>query len=333
MAVVDHFSALRTSRPPRASVAEWRSSADAASDAEDLQQLQKTLGWISVALGVAEIAAPQQVARLIGAGDGDHSKLIRMCGARELASGVGLLSGRAPAQATLSRVAGDAIDLALLGAALSSRNANVGRLLAASAAVLGITAMDVYAARQQSALAGELEGTLDQEEPQRLTASVAVNAAPEKLYAAWRELDNLPRFMPHLESVTRLDDSRSHWVAKGANGVAIEWDARITEDEANHRLSWETLPGSPYPHRGSVVFEPLGKDRGTQVFVEWFPGEQRGMFATIVARLMGENPELRIAQGLRAFKQWIETGEVATTQGQAAGARSWLGKTMVGRES
>ena len=46
----------------------------------------------------------------------------------------------------------------------------------------------------------------------------------------WRNFQNLPRFMRHLESVEDLGDGRSHWVAKGPAGMAVEWDATIVAD-------------------------------------------------------------------------------------------------------
>src|SRR2546421_12386141 len=54
--------------------------------------------------------------------------------------------------------------------------------------------------------------------------SVTVNATPEELYRFWRNFENLPRIMSHLESVKVVDDKRSHWVAKGPAGSQADWD-------------------------------------------------------------------------------------------------------------
>src|SRR5437762_11193011 len=43
---------------------------------------------------------------------------------------------------------------------------------------------------------------------------VAINASPDTLYAFWRQLELLPRFMDHLVSVSQLDARRSRWIAK-----------------------------------------------------------------------------------------------------------------------
>ncbi|MGZ3159036.1 MAG: hypothetical protein ACXU7H_08125, partial [Burkholderiaceae bacterium] len=75
--------------------------------------LTKALGWFSVGLGIAQIVAPRTISRLAGLG---HSPiLVRAVGLREIASGVGILSDRNPSGWLWTRVAGDAMDLALLG--------------------------------------------------------------------------------------------------------------------------------------------------------------------------------------------------------------------------
>ena len=50
---------------------------------------------------------------------------------------------------------------------------------------------------------------------------VTINKPPEELYAFWRDFDNLPKFMNHLESVTAQDDTHSHWVAKAPLGQTV----------------------------------------------------------------------------------------------------------------
>jgi hypothetical protein len=118
------------------------------------RRMARALGWLSVGLGLAEVAAPKQVGRLIGVKG--REGVLRALGARELASGVGLLASP-PRPGPLSkwawsRVGGDALDLALLGAALSSKKGRPGRkrrgaLAAATGAVAAVTALDLICAR------------------------------------------------------------------------------------------------------------------------------------------------------------------------------------------
>ena len=74
--------------------------------------------------------------------------LVRALGLREIASGVGILSRRRPAGWLWSRVGGDLIDLALLGTAFASKGANARRAAAATAAVAGVTVLDVLGSQR-----------------------------------------------------------------------------------------------------------------------------------------------------------------------------------------
>jgi len=109
--------------------------------------LAQGLGCFSVGLGVAELLAPSALARVIGLPD--RPALMRAFGLRELMSGIGILSQRRREFWLWSRVAGDAMDLTLLGSALGSPHAQPDRLAAATAAVVGVTVLDVVSARQE----------------------------------------------------------------------------------------------------------------------------------------------------------------------------------------
>ncbi len=288
-------------------------------------QLNQALGWFSLGLGVMEVMAPKSLTRMIGAPENDG--LVRLCGVREIASGLALLSQRAPATAAFSRVAGDAIDVALLGAAFRSPDSDPRRLMVATTAVLGVTALDVYASQQHA-------GTSLAEAPDTETASVSVgiNSTPEKLYAFWRNFENLPRFMDHLEQVTCQDERVSHWVARGPGNVRVEWDSEVTHDEPNRVITWRTLPDSQVRHHGSVSFRPEKNGRGTIVHVRMHYGAP-GYLSAKLAQILGQDPKAQIKRDLRALKQLLETGEISTTRGQPTGARSFLGKTLTRRES
>jgi uncharacterized membrane protein len=293
----------------------------------DQRQLARALGWFSVGLGVVQVLAPRSLGRFIGAGE-NHAALMRLCGVREIASGMGLLSERAPASSAISRVAGDAMDLALLGAALRSPDAQPARLLGAATAVMGVMAVDVYAAGRHTR-----NGLAEGGEEVPVKASLAINSPAQKLYDFWRDFENLPRFMERLQSVTRKDETTSHWVAKApVGGMSIEWDSEIVEDQPGSHIAWRTLPGSQVRHQGSVLFEPAGT-HGCIVHVEMQYAAPGGKLGAIAARILGEDPELQIRRDLRALKQFIETGEVATTRGQPSGARSLLGRTLTRREA
>ena len=54
---------------------------------------------------------------------------------------------------------------------------------------------------------------------QHISRSVTVNCPREQVYQFWRDLENLPRFMQHLEAVTATGNRRSHWIAKAPAGI------------------------------------------------------------------------------------------------------------------
>ncbi len=219
------------------------------------------------------------------------------------------------------------MDLVFLGAALASRDARPARLALAALSVLGVAAVDAYAARRHSSTKRAVAT-----EPVPVSVSIAINSTPEKLYAFWRDVENLPRFMRHLESVTRTGERTSRWAAKAPGGGVVEWDSEIVEQRPNELIAWRTLPGSDVEHRGRVSFEPLGEDRGSSVHVELVYDAPGGRGGAAIARLAGEEPDLQIRRDLRNLKQLLETGEVASTRGQSAGRRSMLGKALTRSE-
>jgi hypothetical protein len=122
-----------------------------AHDRTATETLAIALGWFSIALGAAEILAPRQLARLIGAPcDGRTEATLRAYGAREMASGIGILSRPDEAKWLWSRVGGDALDLATIAALARRDDSDRTRLTIAAAAVAGVTALDVIAAVQLS---------------------------------------------------------------------------------------------------------------------------------------------------------------------------------------
>jgi len=152
-------------------------------------------------------------------------------------------------------------------------------------------------------------------------AVAAINRAPEELYGYWRNLGNLPRLMPELASVEVLDARRSHWVAHGPARSRPEWHADIINDVPNELIAWRTTPTSDVVSAGSVRFEPAPIGRGTLVRIKLQYDPPGGRLGKAAAWAMGESPGQVIREGLRRFKQLMESGEIATTEGQPRGAQ------------
>lgn len=153
----------------------------------------------------------------------------------------------------------------------------------------------------------------------KVEKSVTVNRSPEELYRFWRNFENLPRFMNHLESVKDTGAGRSHWVAKAPAGKTVEWDAEVYNEKENELIAWRSLEGADVDNAGSVRFEPATGGRGTVVRVTLKYDPPGGALGALVAKLFGEEPSQQIEEDLRRFKQVMEAGEAATTEGQPSG--------------
>ncbi|HEX3843164.1 MAG TPA: SRPBCC family protein [Steroidobacteraceae bacterium] len=287
------------------------------------ESLERGLGWFSIGLGAAAVAAPRLVCWLSGP---RSPTLMRLVGARELASGIGILTQRDRAPWLWSRVVGDAFDLAGLSVALARRGRR-GRATVALAAVAGVTALDVLAAlRLTGSRAGRTVPGVSGQTDIYLERSIAVSKSREECYRFWRSFENLPRFMQSLESVRQLDERRSRWVAKGPMATRLEWTSEITADRPGEEVAWRTLDDSGAANAGSVRFEAAPAGRGTIVRVSLHYSPRGGALGAGLVRLLGHDPRSRIREDLRRFKQVMETGEIPTTRGQPAGRRSLLGR-------
>jgi uncharacterized membrane protein len=152
-----------------------------------------------------------------------------------------------------------------------------------------------------------------------IETSIAIDRAPEELYRFWRDFTNLPRFMRNLESVTELDSTRSHWIAKGPAGARIEWDAEIYNEKDNELIAWRSLENADVTNAGSVRFQEGPEGHGTFVRVTMNYNPPAGKLGTSVAKLLGGEPAQLIKEDLRRLKQIIEAGEIATIDGQTSG--------------
>lgn len=167
------------------------------------ERLANALGWFSVGLGLAQILAPRSVARLIGADpDERNARLMRVMGLRELSSGIGILSNKQPENWVRARVAGDVLDLAMLGRTMTG-SGDRGKTIAATVAVLGVTALDMLAAEklgQTNRSGTEME---NEDNVKHVRRAITIRKSPEEVAEFWRAvggdeaaLDESVRFIP-----------------------------------------------------------------------------------------------------------------------------------------
>ena len=151
--------------------------------------------------------------------------------------------------------------------------------------------------------------------------SFTIDKPASELFSFWRKFENLPQFMTHLESVTALEGEgrRSRWVAKGPAGMDVKWEAEIINEEPDRLIAWKSLGGSDVDNAGSVRFVEAPGGRGTEVHVVMDYIPPAGRVGSWLAKLFGRDADQLIRSDLRQFKQLMETGEIASVEGQPRG--------------
>jgi len=155
--------------------------------------------------------------------------------------------------------------------------------------------------------------------PLEIVQSQTVNRPRDEVYAFWRNLENLPRFMTHLERVEELDERRSRWKAALAGPTpAIEWTAEIVDDQPGSILAWRSEADADIDNSGHVRFADAPRG-GTEIHVRIAYRPPAGEIGEQVAKWLDPMLEKLIREDLRRFKHLVEAGEIPTTNGQPSG--------------
>ena len=285
-------------------------------DRSKAEQLAIGLGLFSIGLGIAELVAPRGLARTIGMAETSDATL-RAFGAREIGNGIAILSQPDRAAWLWTRVGGDALDISYLVKGLNSEENDPQRLAGALAAVLGVTALDVICAR----MLADGDDREPRHRPRDLSRGVKVervttiNKPVAQVYSFWRNFENLPQFMRHLDAVETLDGNRSRWTARGPAGTTVTWEAEILQDRPDEWIAWRSLPGAQIENSGSVRFSAAPGARGTEVRVQLQYVPPAGALGRVIAKLFGEEPDQQVHEDLHRFKQLMETGEIPMSDG------------------
>jgi uncharacterized membrane protein len=204
----------------------------------------------------------------------------------------------------MSAIAGGA--LALYGV----RRGTLGGLLtAALGAALGYRALTGHCAMYEKLgidaggvrrSVGNLGVKIDRE--------IVVNKTPDRLYGVWRNFENLPRILSHIERVEVLSPTRSRWTL--AAPVSVSWEAELINDKLNELIAWRTVGNQWVEHAGSVTFQPLG-DGSTRVHVSLQYDPPGGQIGHAVASLFAEDAGSKVEQDLENFKRAVEEGRLA----------------------
>ena len=85
-----------------------------------------------------------------------------------------------------------------------------------------------------------------------LRATTTIRSPQAAVYAFWRQLENLPAFMAHLDKVEAAGERCSRWTASAPFGRTVEWEAEI-EDEVPEKIGWRSVGDTEVPNPGKGV--------------------------------------------------------------------------------
>jgi uncharacterized membrane protein len=143
-----------------------------------------------------------------------------------------------------------------------------------------------------------------------ITERFVVNSPRDKVFSFWRDLENLPRFMKHLDSVETIDDKVSHWKANVPGEIVkVSWNAEITREEENSYIGWQSVAGSQIQNAGKIEFKDSLSGSGTELFIEisYFP--PAGVVGQGIAKLFNRVFENLVHDDIINFKNYVEGDE------------------------
>jgi uncharacterized membrane protein len=236
----------------------------------------------------------------------------------------GQARGRHANVGSLERWGSVVVGSALVTYGLSRRTKSGAGIAAAGTTLLlrGTTGhCPVYSSIGVSTATGDTREALGGAKGFHVHEAIRLEKPLDEVYRFWRTLENLPRFMRHLESVIDLGNRRSHWIAQGPAGATIEWDAEIINEVENKVIGWRSLPNSDLVTAGSVNFDAARGGRSTQVTVHLQYAPPAGRIGKLIAQLFGDEPAQAIREDLRRMKWLLEAGEIprATAEQQPGG--------------
>jgi uncharacterized membrane protein len=142
-----------------------------------------------------------------------------------------------------------------------------------------------------------------------MEGEVSVDVPPGQMFRLWRDVENLPALVSHLDAVERREGRRSRWSVRGAGESPLVWDVEADEEVENERLGWHSVPGAPVDSAASVSFTPVADGASTRVHLEvsYAPAESESSLD--VERALGSRRLEGLADDLARMKRRIETGE------------------------
>lgn len=136
--------------------------------------------------------------------------------------------------------------------------------------------------------------------------TTVINKPVSEVFAFWRNLENLPKFMNHLDNIKTIDATISEWTAKGPAGIGkISWKARIVKDRKDKLLSWNSLEESSIRNAGKVKFKDKGNSTELDITISYHA--PLGIAGESAAKLLNPYFEKLVKEDIGNLKNYLES--------------------------
>lgn len=159
----------------------------------------------------------------------------------------------------------------------------------------------------------------DSSGPVAVSRSATIGKPPDELYEAWRDPDVFSQVMGGFAEVTAIDEDRHSWTVHGPADTELSWETRVVEAEPGEVVRWETHGDTSVSNSGWVRFRPAPDSRGTLVTLSLTFEPPGGTLGSAVLERLDIVPETLAGHVLGRFKSLVESGEIATLEGNPSG--------------
>lgn len=163
--------------------------------------------------------------------------------------------------------------------------------------------------------------TADAAEGVVLRAEATISAPREVVYRCWTEFTRHPRFSSRVEQAESTGVGQVRWTFRIPLGHDLHWVTEVVQESPGERLVWRTVEESDIDHRGVAEFYDAPGGRGTELHLTVLVAPPMGPLGRVVGRLIRRLPKEWLETELLQFKQWVETHELATVEGQPSGGK------------
>lgn len=146
--------------------------------------------------------------------------------------------------------------------------------------------------------------------------TIKISRDRSDVYYYWRNLENLPTIMKHISKVQKLSDKQYHWEVMFSD-KRFTWDAVITEEIPDHKISWQSLESADISNSGTVEFMDVPGNTGNsgtlvKVTINYVPSETES--GRVVAGFLNPIFKKVVKEDLKDFKRKLESGEIPVTK-------------------